>query len=203
MAKNPLDGIIDTMPVVIRELPGSLLVVHQFSEKAKAEIRAKQGKKAKQAKEARDPIQEFEAAKYRNKDGAECVPVTAIKKAIVDAGTAMSDLKKVALRQAIFVSPTVDRSSDLIPIETPDGSPAIGEMREDAVTIGMGKRGLTYRPEYKEWMLRVTVEFNTRLISKEQLLALMTFAGWGVGICEGRPQKTSALGWGRFRVEAQ
>jgi hypothetical protein len=35
-------------------------------------------------------------------------------------------------------------------------------------------------------------------VSREQLLALVDQAGWGVGICEGRPERSSALGWGRF-----
>jgi hypothetical protein len=88
--------------------------------------------------------------------------------------------------------------SPLVPIETPSGENAVGVMREDAVTIGGSTRGLAYRPEYPEWQLRVSIEYNPRLVSKEQLLALVDQAGWGVGICEGRPEKTSALGWGRF-----
>jgi hypothetical protein len=36
------------------------------------------------------------------------------------------------------------------------------------------------------------------LVSEQQLDALMDAAGFGVGICEGRPEKQSALGWGRF-----
>jgi hypothetical protein len=87
----------------------------------------------------------------------------------------------------------------LVPIEKFDGSPAIGTMREDAVTIGINTRGLAYRPQYTEWQLRIEVEFNPRLVSEEQLLALVDQAGWGVGICEGRPEKSSALGWGRFQ----
>jgi hypothetical protein len=71
-------------------------------------------------------------------------------------------------------------------------------MREDAVTIGINTRGLAYRPEYAEWQLRVRIEFNPRIVSEEQLLALISQAGWGVGICEGRPERSSALGWGRF-----
>lgn len=181
--------------------PGSPLVIHAFCEKAKQEIRDKQAKKAKKAKEQRDPEAEFKAARYVDTKGRECAPVTAIKKAFISAATAMDNLTKVALRQALFVAPTLCPASMLVPIETSDGQPATGIMREDAVTIGINTRGLTYRPEYPEWMLRVTVEYNSRLISRDQLLALAEQAGWGVGICEGRPERSSALGWGRFSVE--
>jgi hypothetical protein len=180
--------------------PGSLLVVHEFSEKAKREIRDKQAKKAKTAKESRDPTIEFHSARYLDGKGRECVPVTAIKKSLITAATAMDNLTKVALRQALFVAPSDDPGAMLVPILTVEGEPAVGVMREDAVTIGMGKRGLTYRPMYASWQLNVTVEYNTRLISEEQLMALAEQAGWGVGICEGRPEKTSALGWGRYSV---
>jgi hypothetical protein len=189
---------IRSLDLVLRGRPGSLLVVHAFAEKAKQEIRDKQQKKAKQAKAQRDPEAECLAARYVDGDGRECVPVTALKKAIVSAAVAFEDLTKVALRQAVFVSPTIDRGSVLVPIERFDGSAAVGAMREDAVTIGINTRGLAYRPSYGEWQLRVTVEHNPRLVSEEQLLALVDQAGWGVGICEGRPERSSALGWGRF-----
>lgn len=181
--------------------PGAPLVVHAFAEKAKAEIRDKQQKKPKSAKETRQPEVEWKAARYIDEEGRESVPVTAIKKSFITAATAMDNLTKVALRQAIFVAPTANPASMLIPIERLDGTAAIGRMREDAVTIGINTRGLNYRPEYPEWALRVSVEFNTRLISRDQLVALAEQAGWGVGICEGRPERTSALGWGRFSVE--
>jgi hypothetical protein len=192
-----------TIQVVNLELtgrPGSPLVIHAFAEKAKQEIRDKQAKKAKKAKEKRDPFAEANAAKYVDAEGRECAPVTAIKKSFITAATAMDNLTKVALRQAIFVSPTASPASMFVPIEKHDGTLALGVTREDAVTIGIATRGLSYRPEYVEWRLRVTVEFNSRLISEEQLLELAHQAGWGVGICEGRPERTSALGWGRYSV---
>lgn len=184
----------------LRGKPGVLLVVHQFAEKAKKEIRDKQAKKAKKAKEERDPKAEFLDARYLDEKGRECVPVTAIKKAIVTAVTASDNLTKVGIRQAVFVVPLADRASQLVPIELHDGTPAAGVMREDAVTIGQGTRGLSYRPAYGEWQLRVGVEFNPRIVSRAQLRQLLEDAGFGVGICEGRPEKTSALGWGRFDV---
>lgn len=181
--------------------PGSILCVHAFAEKAKEEIRLKQQKGAKKAKEIRNPEAEYLAARHVDAHGRECAPVTAVKKSLISAATAMDNLTKVALRQAMFVSPTADPASWLVPIERLDGTPAVAVMREDAVTIGINTRGLTYRPSYPEWRLRVTVEYNTRLVSEAQLLLLAEQAGWGVGICEGRPEKSSALGWGRFNVE--
>jgi len=193
---------IQLVELTLRGKVGSLLVVHAFAEKAKQEIRDKQQKKAKKAKAERVPADEFTAARYLDADGRECVPVTALKKSIVSAAVAFDDLTKVALRQALFVSPAMSPGGALVPIEKHDGTPAVGVMREDAVTIGINTRGLTYRPSYEEWQLRVRIEFNPRLVSKEQLLALVDQAGWGVGICEGRPERSSALGWGRFEREA-
>jgi hypothetical protein len=209
MAKKPekptfVSTGIQSVDLTLRGKPGSLLVVHAFAEKAKQEIRDKQQKKAKKAKEERNPAAEFLAARYVDQDGRECAPITALKKAIITAATAFDDLTKVALRQALFVDPVASPGSLLVPIEKHDGTPAVGVMREDAVTIGMNIRGLAYRPSYDEWQVRVRIEFNPRLVSKEQLLALVDQAGWGVGICEGRPERSSALGWGRFeRVEEQ
>ncbi len=190
---------IKSVEVTLRGRPGSPLVIHAFAEKAKQEIRDKQQKKAKKAKEQRDPEAEFLAARYLDEEGRECAPITALKKAIITAASAFDDLTKVGLRQAVFVDSVAVPGAALIPIEKHDGSPAVGVMREDAVTIGINTRGLTYRPEYKEWQLRIRIEFNPRLVSEEQLLALVDQAGWGVGICEGRPEKSSALGWGRFQ----
>ena len=198
MAEVNVPRHIDTLTLTLRGKPGSPLVVHAFAEKAKNEIRDRQAKKAKEAKPKRCPKEEYLAARYLDDQGRECVPVTALKKALISAATAFDDLTKVGLRQAVFVECLSDPGAALVPIERHDGTYAIGVMREDAVTIGINTRGLAYRPMYAEWQLRVRVEFNSRIVSREQLLALVDQAGWGVGICEGRPERSSALGWGRF-----
>lgn len=189
---------IQSVELTLRGRPGSPLVIHAFAEKAKQEIRDKQQKKAKKAKEQRDPQAEFMAARYVDSEGRECAPITALKKSIITAATAFEDVTKVGLRQALFVDSLAVPGASLVPIETHDGDPAVGVMREDAVTIGINTRGLAYRPEYREWQVRVRIEFNPRIVSEEQLIALVDQAGWGVGICEGRPERSSALGWGRF-----
>jgi hypothetical protein len=196
---NSAEVGIQNVELTLRGRQGSPLVIHAFAEKAKQEIRDKQAKKAKKAKEQRQPEEEFLAARYVDNQGRECAPITALKKAIITAATAFDDITKVGLRQAIFVDSVVAPGASLIPIETWDGKPAKGIMREDAVTIGINTRGLAYRPEYAEWQLQVRIEYNPRIVSREQLLALVDQAGWGVGICEGRPERSSALGWGRFQ----
>lgn len=195
---NATGAIIQHVDVLLRGKPGALLVVHAFAEKAKQEIRDKQTKKAKEVKAARDSNAEFLAARYVDDRGRECVPVTAVKKAIITAATAFDDVTKVGLRQAVFVDSADEPGATLLPICDYDGKPVVGVTREDAVTIGINTRGLTYRPSYATWQFRVRVEFNSRIVSQEQLLALIDQAGWGVGICEGRPERSSALGWGRF-----
>lgn len=196
--KNMAKIGIKQVDVNVRGIPGSPLVIHAFAEKAKQEIRDKQQKKAKRAKAERNPEEECESAKYVDEEGRECAPITALKKSLISAATAFDGMTKVGLRQAIFVDSILSPGCALVPIETLSGEPARGVLREDAVTIGINTRSLSYRPEYKEWMLQLRIEYNSRIISEEQLLALVDQAGWGVGICEGRPEKTSALGWGRF-----
>ena len=197
--EQPIVGVgIKKVELTLRGKQGSPLVIHAFTEKAKQEIRDKQQKKAKKSGEERRPQDECDGAKYIDENGHECAPITAIKKSIISAAAAFEDITKIGLRQSIFVDSIESPGSPLVPIELHSGKAAKGVMREDAVTIGINTRGLTYRPEYREWQLRVSVEYNSRMISEEQLLALVDQAGWGVGICEGRPERTSALGWGRF-----
>jgi hypothetical protein len=211
VSRNFAEFGIRSINVTLRGRNGSPLVVHSFAEKAKQEIRDKQQKKAKKAKEERKPHEEFLAARclFTNpghKEPLECVPITAIKKSLISAATAFDDLTKVSLRQAIFVDCLALPGAPVVPIELYDGTPAKARwdpiLCEDAVTIGINTRGLAYRPKYPEWQLRVRVEFNPRLLSEEQLFALIDQAGWGVGICEGRPERSSALGWGRFERHA-
>ena len=63
----------------------SPLIVHNWSEKAKKEIRdKKQGKKTRN-REACNPQAEFEAAQYRTEGGAHGIKLEALKKSIQTA----------------------------------------------------------------------------------------------------------------------
>ena len=164
----------------------SPLVAHKWSEKAKEMMRAKQQKKATAKREAKDPEAEFEAARYRMPDGRDGFPVTAFKKAAVDACSHVSGVTKVEARGAFHVN----LSEELIPLEIQ----AAPKMREDIMRVGMGVADLRYRPHYEPWSVRLNIHFNPNVLSAEQIVNLFNTAGFAIGVGEGRPQKNGQFG---------
>jgi hypothetical protein len=171
------------------------LLTHRWSEKALTQMRATQQKTAKMAKEAKNPEADFEGAKYRDENGRECVRSIFFKNAIVSAARYADDLKMTVLRGALFIE------GDFLPIQDKSGKKAAKSvMREDTVRVGMGKADLRYRPEYTDWSVDITVQFNSHVLSAEQVINLVRLAGFSVGICEWRPERNGH--YGRFDVEA-
>lgn len=170
--------------VTVRGL--SDLIVHAWSEKAIKEMQDKHAKEAKKAREKRVPEDEFEAAKYKDAQGRDCVLSTAIKHAIVGAARNLDDVKMTDLRQQIFVR------GERIPIvyET-------CEMRCDPVTVGNGT-DLRYRPGYKNWSLTFEIEWDAGKLEANQVLHLLQIAGFSVGIHEWRPERSGDFG--RFEL---
>jgi len=170
----------------------SELVMHQWSEKAKRQMRDKQQKKASAAKEVRDPEAEYEATIYRMPDGAPSpygFPAVGFKSTIVGAARWSDGVKMTELRGALHIE------GDLVPIF---GEPV---MREDMVRVGMGAADLRYRASFFQWMARLDVAFNSAAISLEQIVYLLNVGGFGIGVGEFRPEKDGS--WGRFHVATE
>lgn len=175
----------------------SPLITHAWSEKAKKQMRDKQQRGAKSGKEAKDPNADFKAAKYTDAKGNDCVPVLAFKNAIVSAARfAGKDLPMTVLRGAFFIHGDAKGAdgSDLVKL-------TYGEcrMREDMVRVGMGTADMRYRPEYTDWSVVLTLEYNEGVISVDQIVGLVKLAGFSVGICEWRPERDGQHG--RFDVD--
>lgn len=184
----------------MRLVSDSPLICHQWSEKAKAEMRAKQMKQAKTAKEAKDPHADFLGSLYKHPAGGWGFPSIAFKTAAVDACSHVDGVTKVEARGAFHLSEqvTVDgrdvfRSSELVRI---NGEPT---MREDMVRVGMGTADLRYRGEFKEWSTEFLIRFNANVLSAEQIVNLFNTAGFAIGVGEWRPQRDGI--YGMFHVE--
>jgi hypothetical protein len=172
------------------------MIQHCWSEKAKTMIREKgQGKKTKD-RSARDPRQDMEDATYRTLDGRYAIPLLALKNAIIGAAHKDLGIEKTLVRKALFLSSTGGNDRHGSPLIVIDCDPPT--MREDCVRVGMGSADLRYRPHFEAWSADVVIDYDADLLRPDDIVTLINRAGFGVGICEWRPEKNGEFG--RFRV---
>lgn len=183
----------------------SPLVMHAFNEKAKEEMRKKQQGRASRKKEAKDPVAEYNGARYRLEDGRDAVPTISIKKSLVSACRMVEGVPMTLVKQVIHVNP----GTAYLPIAFDEDSfyddKHAPEMREDTVRVGgkgpgTGTADLRYRPEYYPWHVDCDITFLKNIVTAESVLNLMLNAGFGCGIGENRPERTGA-DWGLFDVQ--
>jgi hypothetical protein len=165
-------------------------IAHNFSEKAKKMIRDKKEQRAQAKREPCNPSAEYEAAKYKDADGDDAIPTLAFKCAIVDAASFIEGVTKVQIRGALFIR------GEYVKIHCKDES-----MREDVVRVGMGSADLRYRPIYQDWHVDLPVQFDSDVISPEQVHHLIQRAGFAIGVGEWRPQKDGQ--YGRFELDKE
>ena len=180
--------------VRLRVVGESPLIMHQWSEKAKAQMRDKQQKAAKVGREVRNPQAEFDAATYfiSQNPVRYGFPVTAFKSSMVDAALAAGG-KKTETRRAFHIQyDAVVNGNMLVEIHAPHRI-----MREDMVSVGMGT-DLRYRPEFPTWEVHLTFQYDARQTSPAQLIALCNQSGFSTGVGEWRPEKDGL--YGRFVV---
>jgi hypothetical protein len=171
----------------------SPIIQHQWNEKAKQMMRDKHAGKKTKTREKRDPAAEAEAATYRTADGEFGVPVAALAKCVIGAAHKDIGVEKTLVRKALFI--LCDDPNGVIPMTCSEP-----RLREDAVRVGAGSADLRYRPQFDKWETEFTVEYNPDMLQPEDILNLINLAGFGVGVCEWRPEKGGDFG--RFRVKA-
>ncbi len=179
--------------MTIRIVGTSPLQQHQWDEKAKRMMREKQAGKKSKEREVRDPQAEFEAATYRTAKGKYGFPGMALKRAMIEAAHKDIGLEKTLVRKALFLH--IEDPGGIIELECKPP-----RMREDLMRIGMGTVDLRYRPEFEAgWAAIVDIEYDSELLTDQDLITLIDRAGFGVGIGEGRPEK--GRDFGRFKVD--
>ncbi|MBR2258742.1 MAG: hypothetical protein IJ899_15705 [Blautia sp.] len=181
---------IETKTFSVKLVGDSSLITHKWSAKAMKMILDKQTKKAGNGKEAKDPWMDYCDSMYwltempenpTEDDIANArfgFPVTAFKACAIDAGYQQGIIpKKTTARGAFHIL------GDFAEIE---GKPQI---REDMVRVGMGVADIRYRGEFPEWSVVLTIRYNPRAMSAEQIINLLNFGGFSNGVGEWRPEK--------------
>lgn len=169
----------------------SPLLVNKFSEKSKREMLEKQMKKAKGARENRDPLAEIEAATYYMPDRKSYgIPASGIKNCAVSACRFVDGIKMTQAKGSFFV---LEDADGLCKIQT-KGKPEIDERMVCIGPFGKKTKMVRFRPRFDKWSCSFRVLYSPDLISPEQLANLFERAGFSVGLCEYRPEKSGNLG---------
>ena len=218
MSKKEEKEIIEIPEIKIKEavltiVGDSPLLIHKFSEKAKAEILNKQMKKAKAPKEAKVPFKDFmmslhwitpmpdieketdeeKLAKIFEKaikDGAKFgFPTVGIKQSAISAAYRNGLAKNKVSIQGMFQikGELAEVTGNL-------------RMREDYCKIPMAGADIVYRGEYDTgWKCTFTIVYDNGSISLEQKVQMINLGGFACGIGDWRVEKGG--NFGTFHVE--
>lgn len=175
----------------------SPLLLNRFSEREIAKIMKKQTG-VHQHKNMRDVREEFEDAQYRIPGSCQTgIKIEAFRQAVISACRFTDGAKMTVLRGTFTIlDPT--EGHGLVPI---DGDEP--EIDERPVPIGKFPNKITtirYRPIYRQWSVKLQVNFDTGLITAEQLFNLFFRAGFSVGVGEHRPEKGGTNGMFTVKV---
>ncbi len=178
------------------------LIAHKFSEKLRKQILDKHMGEATSGRERKDPIANFEAARYRLSDGTDGVPAGGVKAAIVDGFGRDAGVFVSKAKGALRVIPD-DIANNLVRILTPTEP----RMREDVVRNESGVVDIRHRPEYLVWGMKLQVEYLPSVASTKQVLQAIARSGFCVGLCEWRPSskqsKSGSYGTWRLATSAE
>jgi hypothetical protein len=191
------------------------LIVHSFSEKTRRRILEKHMGEASEGREKKNPIANYEAAKYYNADHSwEGIPAAGLKGMIVDGFDKSTGVPKTRAVGSIRVLPDclpTNLVRLILPKEPewlakrphfPDEIGRVPRCREDVMRNESGVVDIRHRPEYWPWAILLRIEFLSSHMSERQLLQAVALSGYNVGQCEWRPKsKMSKTGsYGTLRM---
>ncbi len=170
----------------------SPLIQHAWDEKAKTMMREKHAGKKTKTREKRDSQAEAMAATYRTKKGEYGIPGMGLKRSLITAAHKDLGIEKTLVRKAIFL--VTDDPDKILPMECSDP-----EIREDMVRVGQSSADMRYRPMFDPWSAHISLEVDGDLLTSSDVVTLVDRAGFGVGLCEWRPEKNGEFG--RFKID--
>ncbi len=169
----------------------SPLLVNRFDEKSKREMEEKANKKARLKKEYGTPEEQMQSTLYpmMGQKGVYGIPASGVKNCAVSACRFIDGVPMTIARGAFQV---IDDIGGLLPLKA--SKPEIDARIVRVGNFGNKKPCTRYRARFDKWELSFVVKYNSSVISAEQLLNLYQHAGFAVGLCEYRPEKSGNLG---------
>ena len=205
MATKTSEVKIELKPIQIKEaiitIRGTTpLIVNNFSEKSKQQILDAQMKKTK-TKEIRNPIEDFMRASYWITEMPESFTKEAFDEAVKNGakfGFPSKGIKASIASGAYRNGYTKDKVSlygaFLIPEEYITIDCESIEMREDYVRLPHNGTDVRFRPQFNNWSMTFTIQYNENTYSLDQLINYINLGGFSVGLGEMRVEKGSNFG---------
>lgn len=183
----------------------SPLLVNNFDIKTQKELDDihQEGLNAKERKIRRDdktrerktPEEEYEASLYTIRKGVYGIPAAGIKKCAVTAAT-LSNVPSTVAMKAFHV---LDDACGLVEIK---GKPVMDERMVRVGPFGNKKPATRRRGRFDKWECTFRVRYREDLITPLQLANLYESAGFSVGLCEYRPEKSGNQGMFCVKVQS-
>ena len=191
------------LTVPLKNAPGSPLVIHAFSAKARATMREAQelgsiGKKRK-PKDPKDFEAAYQGARHISRDGWDGAACATFRNAMISA-CRLVGFKMTVGKLSVFVEADGNSAADGTPLVRIHGEPVPFEA---VVRNQTGVADIRVRPRWDEWTANLRIRYDREQMSDEDIVNLLVRAGAQCGIGEGRPDSSNSFGqgWGLFEID--
>jgi len=144
----------------------------------------------------KDDIGEEEKVKakfYFTEDGKPGIPARAIYNSMIRGSSYLFDIKQGGMRN---IKEGVTIKGDILPLKFEKHS----EITHWGRTSGMkGSPRKIMRNQFEDWSVEVVIEYNKNNLSAEQIVNVINWAGFHIGVGGFRKEKTG--NYGAFHVE--
>jgi len=145
----------------------------------------------------KDDLSEEEKVKakfYYTEDGKEGIPARAFYNSMIRASSYLFDIKQGGMRN---IKEGVTVVGDILPIKSKKKSVLTHWGR----TSGMkGSPRKIMRNAYHDWSVDLTIQYNEVNLSAEQIISVLNWAGFHIGVGGFRKEKTG--NFGAFTIKA-
>jgi len=144
-------------------------------------------KKGKKLSEKDDKLEEekYEAKKHFDDKGNLGIPSTAFLKGMTEVAPYIDGMDKKKVRGSVRIL------GDIIPIKFKEEIKDVKWGRTSGMTKAPRK---IIRPKFTDWSCKLEIVYNSTNISAEQVINLLNWAGFQMGVGGFRPEKSGNFG---------
>lgn len=155
--------------------------------------------KSKKIREARNFDDDFIQAQHISEEGWVGIPAGSFRAAMISACRLVGFKMTLAKLSLFIIADGIDKV-DGVPLVKINGTPEPNIM---AVRNQTGVADIRCRPMWKEWSIKLRIQFDEDQFSLTDISNLLMRVGMQVGLGEGRPdsRESTGLGWGLFKLE--